>query len=140
MARLEMRRALGSLILAIFAFPVVAAASEYHGQVTFAGLPVPGATIVATQGSAVLKVITGPDGAYSFADLADGHWEIDVEMQLFAPLHAEVDVSPSAAPGKWELKLLPLDELKASATPAHPAEPPSAPTPAKKPDASAAAT
>jgi hypothetical protein len=138
MARLEMRGALGSLILAIFAFPVVAAASEYHGQVIFAGLPVPGATVVATQGNTVLKVITSPDGAYSFADLPDGHWKIDVQMQLFVPLHAEVDVSPSAEPGKWELKLLPLDELKASATPAHPAEPPSAPTPAKKPDATAA--
>ena len=28
----------------------LALASEYHGQVTFGGLPVPGATITATQG------------------------------------------------------------------------------------------
>jgi hypothetical protein len=138
MARPEMRRALGSLILAIFAFPLIVAASEYHGQVTFGGLPVPGATVVATQGSSVLKTVTNPEGTYSFADLPDGHWKIDVEMQLFAPIHAEVDVSPNATPGKWELKLLSLDELKASARTAHPVEPPSAPTLAKKPDASAA--
>ncbi len=139
MARPEMQRALGSLILAIFAFPLMAAASEYHGQVTFGGLPVSGATVSATQGKTVLSTVTNPDGTYSFADLPDGHWKIDVDMQLFAPIHAEVDVTPTAAAGKWELKLLPLDELKATAKPAHPIEAPSAPTPVKRADTTAAA-
>ncbi len=88
-------------------------ASEYHGQVTFSGLPVPGVTVVATQGTKKLVALTDQDGAYSFPDLPDGSWKISVEMQCFAPLNQDVTITKDTAAGKWEMKLLPLDQILA---------------------------
>jgi len=66
------------------------AAAEHHGQVQFNGLPVPGATITAVQGDKVqgdkrLVAITDPQGDYAFPNLADGLWNIEVEMLGFVP-------------------------------------------------------
>src|SRR5436190_13213760 len=55
------------------------AAAEHHGLVKFAGLPVPGATITATQGDQKFVAISDLQGAYSFPDLADGVWSMQVE-------------------------------------------------------------
>jgi hypothetical protein len=93
------------------AFPCLAAASEYHGQVTFAGLPLPGATVTATQGAKKITAVTDQGGVYTFPDLADGPWTIDIEMQCFATVHSEVAVSPTTPPAKSELTLLPLDQI-----------------------------
>ncbi|MGI8742058.1 MAG: TonB-dependent receptor [Bryobacteraceae bacterium] len=92
----------------------VLAASEHHGQVTFGGLPLPGATVTALPAGGDeqrnLSTITDQQGMYSFPDLADGVWTIRIEMQCFAPAEG--------APGPvWELKLLPLQEMKASSAP-----------------------
>ncbi|MGD0125305.1 MAG: TonB-dependent receptor [Terriglobia bacterium] len=91
----------------------VAAASEYRGQVTFGGLPVPGATVKATQGARQFSTTTDQQGLYSFSNLTDGTWTIEVEMTGFASLKQEVVIAPNTPPGKWELKLLPLDQIKA---------------------------
>ena len=53
-------------------------------MVKFAGLPVPGATITATMGDKKLVAVTDPQGVYSFADLADGVWNLQVEMLCFS--------------------------------------------------------
>jgi len=95
----------------------LAAASEYHGQVTFGGLPAPGATLTATQGGKQLVTITDQQGLYSFPDLTDGKWTIEVEMTGFAIVKQEVVIGPNAPAGKWELKLLPLDQIKAQIKP-----------------------
>jgi trimeric autotransporter adhesin len=92
-----------------------AQASEYHGQVTFGGLPVPGATITATQGSQRLVAVSDQQGSYSFADLPDGAWKIGVEMQCFSKIEETVNIAPNAPAGKWELKLLSLDQIMAEA-------------------------
>jgi hypothetical protein len=91
----------------------LAIASEYRGQITFNGLSVPGASVTATQGGTKFVSITDQQGLYSFADLADGIWTIEVEMQCFSPIHQDVVIAPGAAPAKWELKLLPLAQIKA---------------------------
>ena len=65
----------------------VLAASEHHGIVKFGGLPVPGATVTAVQGEKKLVAVTDQQGAYSFADLADGVWNLQVEMLCFT--HSE---------------------------------------------------
>ena len=83
----------------------VAAASEYRGQVTFGGLPVPGATVKATQGTRQFSTITDQEGLYSFPDLADGAWTIQVEMTGFASLKQEVAIGPNAPPDAWFRKL-----------------------------------
>lgn len=91
----------------------LAAASEYHGQVTFGGLPVPGVTIAATQGAKKFATVSDQGGVYSFADLPDGNWKIQVEMQCFSSMQAEVTISPNTPPGSFELSLLPVDQLLA---------------------------
>ena len=97
----------------------LAMASEYHGQVTFGGLPVPGTTVkvTATQGNKTAVAITDDQGVYSFADLADGKWTIEIEMTGFAPIKQEVTVAPNAPAGVFEMKLLTLDQIRAAAKP-----------------------
>ena len=95
-------------------------ASEHHGIVRFAGLPVPGATITATMGDKKLVAVTDPQGIYTFADLPDGVWNLQVEMLCFTPLKNEVAIAPNSPSPEWELKLLPFDEIKASAPPPAP--------------------
>ena len=64
------------------------AASESHGAVKYGGLPLPGATVTATQGDKRIVAVTDANGNYSFPDLADGVWTIDVEMLCFEPAEA----------------------------------------------------
>ena len=94
---------------------VAAWATEYHGQVFFGGVPVPGATVTVTQGDKRLSTITDRQGLYEFADLADGKWKIEVEMSAFSTIDGDVTVAPNMPQGNWDLKLLELDKLLASA-------------------------
>jgi hypothetical protein len=109
-------------------------ASEHHGIVRFGGMAVPGATVIATQGEKKLVAVTDPQGTYTFADLADGVWNLQVEMLCFTTLKKEVAIAPNAPSPEWELKLLPFDEIKAAAPPPAPsAAPPPPSTPAATP-------
>src|SRR5271154_4170622 len=129
-------------------FSSMAVASEYHGQVTLGGLPVPGATVTATQGDKKVVAVSDTQGVYSFPDLADGTWTIQVEMTGFATIKQDVAIAPNANAATWELKLLTLDQIRAAAKPvkveiAVPTEVaanalPAAPTPAGKPAATTA--
>jgi hypothetical protein len=127
-------------ILALLAFPFLAMASEYHGQVTFGGFSVPGATVTATQGTKKVATVTDQGGVYSFPDLSDGAWKIEIEMQCFSTIHADVTIAEKTPAGKWELTLLPPDQLRKLATqaPLPPSTLPvlNAPAAAKKPEAS----
>ena len=100
-------------ILVCFSGARVAAAAEYHGSVTFSGLPVPGATITATQGAKIFNAVSDLGGLYHFDDLPNGQWTIEVEMQGFVTVHAQVNIALDTPPGKWELTLLPADQLLA---------------------------
>jgi outer membrane receptor protein involved in Fe transport len=101
-------------LMSCLAIGAAATASEYHGQVAFGGLPVPGATVTATQGDRKFVAITDQQGIFSFPDLADGNWTIEVEMQCFSALKQDVVVAPGAqaAATAWELQLLPVDQIK----------------------------
>jgi hypothetical protein len=87
------------------------AAPEHIGQVTFNGVAVPGATVVASQGDKKLATSTNQQGLYRFADLADGMWTIRVEMIGFTPATKEVMIAPDAQPVTFELALLPFDVI-----------------------------
>ena len=115
--RLNTRLRVACIVVCFCAFltPRLAIASEYHGQVTFGGLPVPGATITATQGSQKLSAISDQQGIYAFTDLPDGTWKIEVEMQCFSPLEQTVTITSTMPAAKWELKLLSLDQIMAEA-------------------------
>lgn len=136
-------------VIAWLAAPCLAAPSEYHGQVTFGGLAVPGATVTATQGDKEFVSITDQQGLFSFSDLTDGTWTIEVEMQGFSTIKQEVLIAPDAAAAKWELSMLPLDQMKAelkspvvpsASVAAGPAEVPSESEPSKPPDKGATDT
>ncbi len=96
----------------------LARAAEHHGQVTFGTLPVPGATVIATQGTKKLTVVSDEQGRYNFSDLAEGVWKLDVEVSFFSTLHQEVIVTGGTANGPglaWPMKMLPLDQVMAQA-------------------------
>jgi type IV secretory pathway VirB10-like protein len=129
-----------SMVLALCA-ALPAAASTYRGVVTFGGLPLPGATISATQkatqGTKTAAAVSDQQGLYQFDDLADGDWTIEVEMQCFATIHAAVRIAPNMAAASWEMKLLPQEKILAQAQQVKPAvEVPPAPStaPAKNPE------
>gem|GEM_PF-299309 len=124
------------------ATPVVAtaAASPYRGVVTFGGLPLTGATITAThkatEGAKTATAVSDQQGAFQFDDLADGNWAIEVEMQCFETIHADVAIAPNMPAANWEMKLLPQGQIVAEAQQEKPAvEVPLAPaeSTAKKP-------
>src|SRR5579863_7203635 len=55
---------LSAALVLLAALPV--AAAEHHGQVTFGGLPLPGATVTLTQGDKKMTAVTDAEGVYSF--------------------------------------------------------------------------
>jgi len=93
---------------------------QHVGQVTFGGVPVPGATVTAMQGDKSFVAITDLRGVYSYPDLPDGSWMVQVEMPGFATLQGDASTT------SWELKMLPMEEIHAEVV--HAAAP--APTPA----------
>ncbi len=97
------------------------AASEHRGNVTFHGLPVPGAVVTAAQGERKIVTSTDEDGTYSFPDLPDGMWTIEVKMTGFAPASREVGVAPSAPTAVLDLKLAPPAPPPPSTLPTPPA-------------------
>ena len=109
------------------------AASEHAGRVTVGGVPVPGATITASQGDRKIVTSTDQQGGYRFADLVDGVWTIRVEMIGFAPAAQDVTVAPDSPPSVWEIKLRPFEDI-AREIPARPAAPTRAETVRLKPD------
>jgi trimeric autotransporter adhesin len=108
-------RPIARRVLAVALGVLTLSASEYRGQVKFGGLPVPGATIVARQGDKAISVVSDAKGNYSFPDLADGAWTVQVEMPGFAPLTQEITIAGATPAGDWNLKMLTLEEMGATA-------------------------
>ena len=99
-----------ALLLVLLARPVFA--GDHVGRVTLPnGVPVPGARVTATQGSNSLVTTTDSQGAYRFAGIADGSWNIQVEMIGLSPQRREVSVAPGAAVAQWQLAMLPFAEI-----------------------------
>ena len=108
----------GLLLLCAFvcaAFSSPAMASEYHGQVTFNGQPVPGAKVTATRDGKNVSTVSDTQGVYSFADLSDGTWTVQIDMTGFSPLHQEITVPPVGPVSPSQLKLMSLDQIRSSA-------------------------
>src|SRR5580698_9467693 len=93
------------LLASVWLSALILLASEQHGQVTFGGLAIPGVAVTATQGDKKVTAITDGMGTYSFPDLSDGVWSIQVEMSGFTTLKQDVTVSAGAAGTTFELKL-----------------------------------
>jgi Carboxypeptidase regulatory-like domain len=137
------RLSIGPRCLLLFCLAAsLLAAAEYHGQVGFNGLPVPGATVTLTHDDKTFTTTTDASGVYSFADLSEGHYSIEIDMLGFAPIKQEIVVAPNTPAAVWELKLLPLGQIKAAIaatpSPASPVQQPRAPEAEAKPAAPAA--
>jgi hypothetical protein len=102
-------------VLVFFCAATSARAREYHGQVFFGGVPIPGATVTVTQGDKSLTAITDQQGLYEFADLADGQWKIQIAMSGFTSLDDAVTVGPDLPQRRWDMNLLGLGQMLAQA-------------------------
>lgn len=120
-----LKRTLLTVLLCLCITPF-AHASKYYGQVTFGGLPVPGVSVTATRDGKTISATSDEGGVFHFDDLTGGQWKIEVKMQCFETIDADVTIAPVMPAAKWELKLLPADQLQAlaKAPPPIPVAPP----------------
>jgi len=103
-------------------------AAEQRGIVKFADQGVPGVSVTATQDDKKLYAVTDARGIYTFKDLPDGKWTITIEMLCFATIKQDITIVANVPFNPtWELKMLPLDEIKNVAAAAPPPPPPTAP-------------
>ncbi len=78
-------------------------AAEHQGTVVARDLPIPGATVKATQGDQELLTWTDEAGGYRFEDIAPGTWVIEVEMFGFEASRREIEIGAEATPVAWNL-------------------------------------
>jgi hypothetical protein len=95
---------------------LTAGAAEHHGRVFFGTVPVPGATVTATRDGKTLATVTDVQGIYQFPDIPDGAWHLRVEMPGFGAADQDVTLAAATPAGRFDLKLLPLAEILASAS------------------------
>lgn len=105
-----------SLTLVMLMACLAPALRAQTGVVTANGVPVPGATVTATQGSTTLTTFTDGNGRYKFDGLTNGKWTLHVSMFLFAPENKEVAVN---GPASVDFKLT-LQSRAAAAAPKKP--------------------
>src|SRR5215831_2699574 len=90
---------------------ILFAGGEHSGQVTFSGLPVPGATVTATSGDKKLVTATDEQGVFNLPDATEGIWSLHVEMLGFEPLTRDVTVTSTPQPSEWTLMLRPFEDI-----------------------------
>lgn len=110
--RLKACRCTAWLLLAAHA---VASAAEHHGRVFFHGVPVPGVSVTATQGSQKIAAVTDLQGIFGFADLAEGDWIFHVEMEGFAAQEEKLKIGKETSASSFDLKMLSTTEVLALA-------------------------
>jgi hypothetical protein len=98
-------------LVVLVAATALCAAATQKGKVQFAGQPVPGATVTATRESTTQTTVTDQQGDYSFPDLAEGDWFIQVTMRGFQTIERKVKVAPGAPAEVWTLSMLPLTAI-----------------------------
>src|ERR1700679_2342267 len=91
--------------------------SEYHGLVTFSGLPVPGATVTVIQSGKKLVTVTDTQGFFYFPTLADGPASIEVQMTGSSAVKQDITIAADAPTATFELKLLTLDQMRSELKP-----------------------
>ena len=104
------RRLHVALALALVVWTGLAAA-EHSGQVTATGVPIPGATVTASQGEKTLVTSTDAQGKYQLADFRMASGRFAWRCPDSGALTREVTVAASAEPQAWDLALLPFEEI-----------------------------
>jgi hypothetical protein len=77
------------------------------GIVKFGGQPLPGATVIATQGEHRVVTTTDESGAYELPDLAPGSYGVEIQMFGFQTTRKQIQVGPGLQPTEWSLELQP---------------------------------
>jgi hypothetical protein len=106
---------------------VLSAGGEHSGQVTYGGLPVPGATVTASSGDKKLVTATDEEGVFRLPDATEGVWTLRVEMLGFEMLTRDVTVTAEPQPSAWTMSLRPFEDITRGIPRPAPA---AAPTPA----------
>jgi len=76
-----------------------ASAAEHRGQVIFNGFGIPGAMVTMSSGDQKIATVTDARGEYWFPNLADGPWNIRIEMQAFSSIQQDVIIGPESVAG-----------------------------------------
>jgi hypothetical protein len=79
----------------------------YTGTVSFGSQPLPGATVIATQGERRAVTTTDESGGYEFTGLAPGTYTVEVQMFGFQPASKQIQIGSGAQPTAWSLELQP---------------------------------
>ena len=87
------------------------------GVVTFGGQPVPGATVIASQGDHRTLTTTDESGRYDFSDLPPGTYTLEVQMFGFENARRQLQIGPDSKPVEWALALQPAPKAAAERTP-----------------------
>ncbi len=77
------------------------------GVVKFGSQPIPGASVVASQGDRRTVTTTDESGRYEFPELAVGAYALEVRMFGFQPARRQVQMGAGSQPVEWNLELLP---------------------------------
>jgi hypothetical protein len=116
-----------SLVLcAVLLASAVLTASDQQGQVRFGEVPVHGAVVQATQGDTTHRTLTDPQGRYSLPELSDGTWTIQIEMPGFETARRDLVVTKEAAAVEWNLRMLPLADIRGETSTGFPKADPAA--------------
>ncbi len=97
--------AIGSLV-ATLVLAAQTAEMRHQGVVRSGGLPVPGATVTATQGDRKVVTVTDEQGRYLLQDLSPGTWEIEIALTGFRTARRTLEL-PATAVLEWSLEIEP---------------------------------
>src|SRR5688500_3302724 len=105
------RKVTAWLLIALIAAGQPAFAADQLGQVLFNGVPIPGATVTATQADKKVAATTDADGIFQLGDLAAGTWTLIVEMLGFTTVKRDITVPTEGEPPPFELALKSFEEI-----------------------------
>lgn len=113
-----------------------ASLAPLHGVVRGGGVPVPGATVTASQNQTTVHTVTAADGSYQFANLTAGTWTVRVSMTGFETAKQTVTVGAATLALDFTLRLAPYSGPPAgTAAPSQPQEAAAPPAPPGTPQA-----
>jgi len=96
-----------SLCASLYAQTSGTANATSTGIVKFGGQPLPGATVIATQGDRRVVTTTDESGAYELTGLAAGTYTVEVQMFGFQTARKQIQVGAASQPTDWALDLQP---------------------------------
>ena len=96
---------LSRFLVALYVSAGSVSAAEHVGLVRSNELPIPGTSVIATQGETKLVTSTDQTGRYRFAQMQPGVWTLEVSMFGFESVTREIEVTDVASLTEWELTL-----------------------------------